>query len=103
MTGDEEKNLPDKVPMSKERLSRVRRRGGRSHYFFLTFLQLFDKKYSTKKTGLELGFHGHPYVAEQFIKAHAALQELAKFVQIIIKVKGSRRIMGTRLGRIKED
>lgn len=35
---------------------------------------------------MEPGFHGHPYVAEQFIKAHAALQELAKFVQIIIKV-----------------
>lgn len=32
------------------------------------------------------GFHSHPYVAEQYVKAHASLQELAKFVQLIIKV-----------------
>jgi hypothetical protein len=40
---------------------------------------------------MEPGFLGHPYVAEQFVKAHAALQELAKFVQIIIKVKRKER------------
>eukprot|EP01127_Copromyxa_protea_P004287 TRINITY_DN14165_c0_g1_i1.p1 TRINITY_DN14165_c0_g1~~TRINITY_DN14165_c0_g1_i1.p1 ORF type:complete len:1208 (-),score=272.89 TRINITY_DN14165_c0_g1_i1:80-3412(-) len=70
ITGDEDKNLPEKILMTKERLAR-----------------LFDKKSSKTKSGLEPGFHGHPYVAEQFIKAHAALQELAKFVQIIIKAE----------------
>eukprot|EP01127_Copromyxa_protea_P020259 TRINITY_DN6743_c0_g1_i1.p1 TRINITY_DN6743_c0_g1~~TRINITY_DN6743_c0_g1_i1.p1 ORF type:complete len:1288 (-),score=233.38 TRINITY_DN6743_c0_g1_i1:86-3949(-) len=48
---------------------------------------LFDKRLGTKHTGIEAGFHNHPYVAEQLVKSHAALQELAKFVQIIIKAE----------------
>jgi hypothetical protein len=69
----------------------------------LTPTQLFDKKFPTKKTGLEPGFHGHPYVAEQFIKAHAALQELAKFVQIIIKVNRRRANSGANLREQRDE
>eukprot|EP01126_Amoeba_proteus_P042714 TRINITY_DN4653_c0_g2_i6.p1 TRINITY_DN4653_c0_g2~~TRINITY_DN4653_c0_g2_i6.p1 ORF type:complete len:1197 (+),score=286.14 TRINITY_DN4653_c0_g2_i6:735-4325(+) len=72
MTGIEPSKIPcsGPVPLTKERLA-----------------ILFDKKYGVKKTGIELGFHSHPYVAEQFVKSHASLQELAKFVQIIIKAE----------------
>lgn len=49
--------------------------------------KLFSKKSKSEKTGLEEGFHGQPYVAETFVGAHAMIQELAKFVQIIIKAE----------------
>lgn len=61
------KGSVDYVLLTKERLSEV-----------------FSKDNSN--TGLEEGFMSHPYIAEQFIKTHGTLQELAKFVQIIIKV-----------------
>eukprot|EP01126_Amoeba_proteus_P058690 TRINITY_DN7600_c0_g1_i3.p1 TRINITY_DN7600_c0_g1~~TRINITY_DN7600_c0_g1_i3.p1 ORF type:complete len:332 (+),score=68.31 TRINITY_DN7600_c0_g1_i3:171-1166(+) len=71
MTETDPAKLPGgPVPLDKARLTK-----------------LFDPRKGAQFTGLELGFHGHPYVAEQFIKAHAILQELAKFVQIIIKAE----------------
>jgi hypothetical protein len=47
--------------------------------------QVFSK--NNNNTGLETGFLSHPYIAEQYIKAHAILVELAKFVNIIIKAE----------------
>eukprot|EP01127_Copromyxa_protea_P018676 TRINITY_DN5931_c0_g1_i1.p1 TRINITY_DN5931_c0_g1~~TRINITY_DN5931_c0_g1_i1.p1 ORF type:complete len:1258 (-),score=308.08 TRINITY_DN5931_c0_g1_i1:218-3991(-) len=47
--------------------------------------EVFSKDNSN--TGLEAGFLSHPYIAEQYLKTHGTIQELAKFVQIIIKAE----------------
>jgi hypothetical protein len=64
------KGCVDYVILTKERLGEV-----------------FSKE--NNNTGMERGFLSHPYVAEQFIKTHGTIQELAKFIQIIIKVRFS--------------
>eukprot|EP01126_Amoeba_proteus_P066170 TRINITY_DN9525_c0_g2_i3.p1 TRINITY_DN9525_c0_g2~~TRINITY_DN9525_c0_g2_i3.p1 ORF type:complete len:305 (-),score=55.79 TRINITY_DN9525_c0_g2_i3:373-1287(-) len=65
---DAPKSSTDYVLLTKDRLS-----------------ELFSR--DNPNTGLEEGFLSHPYITEQYIKTHGTIQELAKFIHILMKAE----------------